>query len=147
VKEVMDMRAGTAAAVFLLSTASAAGATTVPASAATAPQTVVVNCYQEPQVRPSEIILACADANDLLAKVSWTRWDARTAVGSGEQRLNDCLPNCVGGTFRSYPVAITLSGAQPWPHPRGTYRFTTLTFRYTGARPPGRPAQVTGDIP
>lgn len=137
-----------AAAVFLLSTGTttAAGASAAPAPT-TAPKTVVVNCYGGPQTRPTQIILACADANDLLARLSWTRWEARTAVGSGVQELNDCTPTCVGGTFHAYPVKITLSGAVPWPHPQGTYRFTTLAFRYTGARPPGQPAQVTGDIP
>ncbi|WP_055591100.1 hypothetical protein [Peterkaempfera griseoplana] len=141
----------TAAAFVLTAVATATAATTVPATAASAPKapraTVVVNCFGAPKVRPTEIILACADANDLLSSLRWTSWGGTTATGGGVRELNDCVPTCVAGHFHSYPIRITLSGAQLWAGHPGVRRFTALTFRYTGARPRGEPVQVTGDIP
>ncbi|WP_377270424.1 hypothetical protein [Peterkaempfera sp. SMS 1(5)a] len=140
------------AAALLLSAATAAAVTTVPASAASAPRatggaTVVVNCLGSPEVRPKEIILACADANDLLSSLSWTSWSPGVATGNGVRQLNDCLPNCVGGHFHDYPVRITLSRARLWAGHAGVRHFTALTMRYTGVRPSGEPVQVTSDLP
>ena len=71
---------------------------------------VVLNCLGKAQVRPSSFILACADANDYLTKLSWTSWGPDLASAVGTQEENDCIPYCAAGHFHAYPVDVDLLG-------------------------------------
>ncbi len=75
------------------------------AQAASSPQ---VNDCGSLETRPAELILACADANELVQNIRWTSWKNKKAVGTGTYRINDCDPTCAAGEFDSYRVRIVL---------------------------------------
>jgi hypothetical protein len=51
------------------------------------------------------------DSTAFLSKMNWTTWSATEAVGTGTYKIDDCNPNCAGGTV--YPVATTVTLSQP----------------------------------
>jgi hypothetical protein len=104
-------------------------------AAAAGGTTVVVDCLNKTQVRPSTFILACADGNDVLTGMRWVGW-ASEAFATGTEKINNCVPNCAAGTFISYPALITLWRPEPLPHHPGVRYFTRMTRIYTGKRPP-----------
>jgi hypothetical protein len=97
---------------------------------------VVLNCLGQAQVRPSSFILACADANDYLTKLSWTSWEPNLASAYGTQEENDCIPYCAAGHFHAYPVDVVLWGGTAVIGSPGTQRYRTITLLYPGKRPP-----------
>ncbi|MFF7301130.1 hypothetical protein [Streptomyces sp. NPDC008265] len=118
----------------------------LPAAAAApmpAPQLVVVDCFEQPQTRPAEYLLACGDGNNQLVDLDWKTWGPKTATASGTDLVNDCRPNCAAGKFRSYPVTVTLTKPQPWPERPDTHRFTEMRLVYTDTAPAPVPKDVT----
>ncbi len=111
------------------------GAIAISAVASTDARRVVGNCSKS-QVRPSAIILACADDNRSLTRLHWSSFGGVTAHGSGQYYINDCTPDCVAGHFHSYPIAVILSNARPCPDGRDDYRDATISF--AAKRPPGQ---------
>jgi hypothetical protein len=73
----------------------------------------IIPCIGGPQRRPRKIVLACADYNSYVDKLSWSSWTARGATGHGTLVENDCTPSCVAGKFYSYQVVVELSKAVP----------------------------------
>ena len=96
---------------------------------------VVLNCLGKSQVRPASFILACADGNDYLTRLSWTSWSSHLASASGIQEENDCIPYCAAGHFHAYPVDVIFWGSAALHGEPGTQRYTTVTLLYPGARP------------
>ncbi|MEU6315486.1 hypothetical protein [Streptomyces sp. NPDC047014] len=119
--------------------AAAQAAATVPMPA---PRLVVVDCFQQPQTRPDEYILACGDGNNQLVDLDWKTWGPNTATATGTDLVNDCRPNCAAGRFRSYPVEVTLSKPQPWPDRANTHQFSQIRLLYTDTVP----APVARDV-
>jgi hypothetical protein len=58
-------------------------------------------------VRPSTLDVA---ADGQLTALRWTRWDARSAEATGRLRLTDCDPDCAGGTVKTLPATVRLTG-------------------------------------
>ncbi len=98
-------------------------------------QAVAIDCQGQPQVRPGNFTLACADGNDYLTRLSWTSWTAGRARATGVQEVNDCDPYCAAGHFHGYPVAVIFRGSASVPGQPGRERYTKVTVRYRGARP------------
>ncbi|WP_280383499.1 hypothetical protein [Nocardia wallacei] len=70
----------------------------------------VIDCsFNQPAVRPSKLILACADLGLRVEQIAWTSWGPGTAEGDGIQHLNTCDPNCAAGHFVTKPVRIVLT--------------------------------------
>jgi hypothetical protein len=111
-------------------------ATATRASATAQPRPVVMDCSNKPVTRPGTYVLACADANDALVKMTWTSWTPKLASGYGTERLNLCQPNCAEGKFRDYPVLAAFWGTATINGHPGEQRYTTYTLIYPGARPP-----------
>jgi hypothetical protein len=66
------------------------------------------------------------------APLKWSSWTATGASGSGDNWLDNCMPNCAAGTFHLYPVKLKLS------RPRdvhGHLIFTRMRVTYTGSKP------------
>jgi hypothetical protein len=97
---------------------------------------VVLDCLGKAEVRPSSFILACADANDYLTKLSWTSWGPHLASAVGTQEENDCIPYCAAGHFHAYPVDVIFWGSTAVLGSPGTQRYATVTMLYPGKRPP-----------
>ena len=141
-----------AALGFVVSSATASTSHTIagkqpvaaaPARPAAAPR--VYNCLK-PQTRPGSFTLACADGNSYLSHLTWSSWTGTSAHGTGTQLVNDCVPYCAAGKFRSYPADVVFWRSEPVPgHPSQRY-FSRVTLQYTGARPPvfSGGKQVTG---
>ncbi|MET8572704.1 hypothetical protein [Streptomyces sp. NPDC004783] len=104
---------------------------------------VLVDCSMRGEVRPSAFVLACGDGNSRLTSLHWTRWDAGAAVGRGLNAVNDCVPYCAAGTFRSYPVTVRLDRPEARERDSGQQHFTRMTLTYTDGRPDGFPRVVT----
>ncbi|ANP51302.1 hypothetical protein J2Z21_002937 [Streptomyces griseochromogenes] len=121
-----------------------AAMTTASASppAATAPkaepsQPVLVDCFWNRNVRPTDFILACGDGNSRLIGLHWTRWSPDTATAVGVNAVNDCKPYCAAGTFRSYRVTVRLDRPEPWKKHPDVLRYGRMSLTYEGARPDG----------
>jgi hypothetical protein len=99
-------------------------------------QPVVVNCQFKAQVRPSAMILTCADANDVLTSLHWVSWGTGAAFATGIEQINDCTPYCAAGKFINYPVLVDLWRAEPLPGHPGVLYFSRVTRVYTANRPP-----------
>ena len=112
---------------------------------------VVGECTRS-QVRPTEVILRCADANAALVNLRWQDFGGATAHARGTYAFNDCSPSCVAGTVHSYPVALVFSRARRCPDGRRDYR--RVVGRYSSGRRPrgtlgraGRPGMFSLSCP
>jgi hypothetical protein len=133
-----------AALIAVLLTVGAAGCASAPTRATDAAliqrasdaKTVVINCQFKPEVRPSAMILTCADANDVLTGLHWVSWGTGAAFATGIEQINDCTPYCAAGKFINYPVLVDLWRAEPLPGHPGVLYFSRVTRVYTANRPP-----------
>lgn len=113
------------------------------ASAATLPGAVLgggtPKAGKNVKARPNEIVYS-GDGSSFLAglgvagrrpkpgKLKWSSWTGTAAVGTGEDWLNNCAPDCADGSFSQHAVDIKLY------RPRAMLRvrvFTRMTVRYT----------------
>jgi hypothetical protein len=90
---------------------------------------------QQSKVKPSSIVLACADNGIGVQDLAWSNWTTTTATGTGKVWENTCTPNCAQGTFGYYPATITLSGVVNTPS--NGYLFSQLTALYQSTGPNG----------
>lgn len=138
----------------LLCTVAALTAAVIPASAQTGgtasartpdptDPVVVVDCFDQAQMRPADYLLACGDGNNRLVGLRWDTWGPRTATATGTDMVNDCRPYCAAGRFRPYPVKVTLSAPRAWPEHPDVQRFTTIRILYTDTAPAPVPKDVT----
>jgi hypothetical protein len=133
-----------AALIAVLLAVGAAGCASAPTRAtdaaliqrASTAKTVVINCQFKPEVRPSAMILTCADANDVLTGLHWVSWGTGAAFATGIEQINDCTPYCAAGKFINYPVLVDLWRAEPLPGHPGVLYFSRVTRVYTANRPP-----------
>ena len=120
------------AAITLAATAGMVVAT--PAFAVDATDTGIVNCRGAEVVKPRQIVVTCADASVAVARITWSRWDANGARGTGTLSWNTCLPStCVDGIVEKYAVRISLGRVASGP---SASVFTRMTLAF----PEGGPA-------
>jgi hypothetical protein len=135
-------------AASLAGPASAHPAQPAPPVAGTAVRTVVLDCPGLPAlVRPKTYILTCADGYVQLEKLSWTSWTPGLASASGTLLKNTCMPSCVAGHFRTYPVLVILWGKAAVKNHPGQQCYTRMTLIYPGSRPQGVPRTQTVSLP
>jgi hypothetical protein len=91
------------------------------------------DCRGHPQVRPRQVVLACADGGFGVDHLSWIGWGGARAVGIGSAYANDCAPSCVAGHVRRYPALLILRGSQRCPDGSSAYR--TITYAFVGRSP------------
>jgi hypothetical protein len=106
----------------------------LPALAAVGGNRIVGDCTKS-QVRPSTVVLACADGNAYVNHIKWKGFGGASSSGSGSYTLNTCKPYCAAGKFVSYPVDFTATQAKPCPDHQDDYRQLSVTF--LAARPQG----------
>ena len=99
-------------------------------------KTVVINCAAKEQIRPSNFILTCADANDVLTGLHWVSWGTNAAFATGIEQINNCTPDCADGKFISYPVLVNLWRPALLHKHTGPLYFSRVTRVYTNNRPP-----------
>ena len=67
----------------------------------------LINCLEAVK-QPSELVLYCADAGQILTSITWDSWGDDTTTGSGQSVTNTCMPNCAEGDFVTVDVDLTL---------------------------------------
>jgi hypothetical protein len=105
------------------------------AAAASGGVRIVGDCRQS-QVRPSSIVLACADDNTMLTHLRWSSFGGATARASGDYAYNDCNPYCAAGHVHSYPVTVVFSAPKRCPDGHRDYQSGEAAWS-TGRRPSG----------
>jgi hypothetical protein len=96
-------------AVLLAASLITLGGAALSGNAGAATSARLLTCSEKLTTKPSTYVLSCADANAGWTGVSWSRWNATSALGRGILRQNDCTPNCVSGKFINYRATVTLS--------------------------------------
>ena len=84
--------------------------------------TTFSNCGKQ-LTRPAQITIACAGGNNYLTSLTWERWSATEALGTGIQKINDCDPDCASGKFHDFPVTVKLEDIEG-----GQFRRMELTY-------------------
>jgi hypothetical protein len=99
---------------------------------------------EKAKYKPKTIIVACADANFQIRKISWSHWGHDYAKGKGRAKVNDCDPSCADGHFHSYPVKVRAER----PHhceDYGKREWRRLRWRFTDKKPAGVPRRDKQD--
>jgi hypothetical protein len=140
--------AGSLAAAALLGGAvlGLAGSATASTAAPAATRPVLVDCVGHGRVEPRSEVLTCADANDALTKMVWSRWGAQ-ALGTGTEAINTCVPNCAEGHFKHYQVITVLWRQVARKAPGSGRSFSRATIIYTGQVPKGLTQSRTVHLP
>lgn len=60
-------------------------------------------------IDPKSLPITCADGNTFISDITWTSWTTTRAQGYGTLHVNNCVPDCAGGTFHTYPTPVTLT--------------------------------------
>jgi hypothetical protein len=122
------------AAVALPSTAFAAARLGSPA---------VKDCGTGPAlVRPSSMILTCADDGELAGHLTWLSWTPARATATGTVTWHVCIPSCAASKRWEHTSAdLTLTGPMSKPGQRSL--FTKLVLQVTGRTPRGFMREVT----
>jgi len=113
-------------------TAAVAALLVVAGSASAGGQVGLPNCAGKLQMKPRSVVLACADANFVAERLSWTGWGSAFAAARGTASVNDCKPTCVAGRFHSYPVALLAEGRQTCG---GRRAYSRVVYAFVGRSP------------
>lgn len=130
-------RVRVAAVAVIAVVASVAVLSAGPASAAH-PTTYAPQKCSKPKVRPSLIILTCADAKLGVKMKHWTHWNGHNGAGKGVVFANTCDPDCASGGWRYYPakVKVTKPRKRTCNGRKGLRMFTRIKFDWRGPAPP-----------
>ena len=90
---------------------------------------------QQSTVKPTSIVIACADNGIGVDNLAWTTWTTTAAAGTGRVWEKNCVPNSATGTISYYPASVTLSRVADTSE--GPL-FTRLTAMYHSVGPQGR---------
>ncbi|GAA4403413.1 hypothetical protein [Tsukamurella soli] len=66
-------------------------------------------------IRPAEIVITCADANNEVVDIDWSVWSTETALGRGVWTINPCIPYCAvvpSSKWKRTPVSVVLTERQ-----------------------------------
>jgi hypothetical protein len=100
------------------------------------------DCLGHPQIKPKEVVFACADGNFYADHLTWIGWGGPRAVGLGTAHLNDCEPDCAAGHFHRYSTILILGGTQRCPNGESAYRTVTWAFVGRSPYPPSSPGTL-----
>jgi hypothetical protein len=121
--------------------ASAAASTSLPLSPVFLDAT---RAHEGLQVEPATItytgdgtgFLGGADVRDKSSGIEWTQWTARAALGTGFDQLNNCDPDCAGGTYTGYQVRIEMWRPRVLARTLVFTRMTIFFLRHTPRHAP-----------
>jgi hypothetical protein len=83
---------------------------------------------------PKTFVIACADANYELTRLSWRGWGSVRATATGVAQANDCTPTCAAGHFHAYRMTAVADHVKRCGKAR---YYDRLTIVYAGPRPKG----------
>lgn len=85
-----------------------------------------------PQVRPTALLVSCADGRVFLGGLVWSRWDQTEALATGTETTNDCSPTCRFGHLHGRRTTVRLFRARTCSNGRREFtRFAVggVTFK------------------
>ena len=88
--------------------------------------TPVVTCNGEMKTEPPQIIVT-GDGSGFVKDLTWTGWGAEGATGSGTLEVNNCDPDCAGGTDTPYSATVTLSDLTSYAGGKQAYADMTVS--------------------
>ena len=81
-------------------------------------------------MKPTALLINCADGTLFLGGLVWSRWDRAEALAGGVATRNDCASACRFGHLSSRRVVVRLY--RPRTCSNGRREFTRLMFTYVG---------------
>lgn len=60
--------------------------------------------------KPDSATPYCADFGEAVFDITWTKWTAQGAEGTGIYSKNDCNPDCASGSITKTKVVVRLEG-------------------------------------
>ncbi len=81
---------------------------------------------QQPEAKPTEIVLTPADAGDMLVDITWDSWAQQRATGKAVRVTKDCAPDCATGGTTRRDVTLVFVASQALPDDSGWWQFTKL---------------------
>ncbi|MEA2458645.1 MAG: hypothetical protein QOC95_1617 [Thermoleophilaceae bacterium] len=85
--------------------------------------------------KPTSVIVTCGDGGFRVADLKWSAWTTTSGSGAGTAKVNTCTPTCAQGSFKSYPVKLTLT--RPRACPVGKREFSRLKYAFPSKYPGG----------
>ncbi|MFA4084544.1 hypothetical protein [Mycobacteroides salmoniphilum] len=83
---------------------------------------------QQPEAKPTQIVLTPADAGDMLVDISWDSWTQERATGKAVRVTKDCVPDCATGGTTRRDVTLVFEAPQSLPDDSGWWQFTKLVI-------------------
>ncbi|OHU55739.1 hypothetical protein BKG83_16105 [Mycobacteroides chelonae] len=83
---------------------------------------------QQPEEKPTEIVLTPADAGDMLVDITWDSWTQQQATGKAVSATKDCVPDCATGGTSRRDVTLVFQAPQSLPDDSGWWQFTKLVI-------------------
>jgi hypothetical protein len=99
-----------------------------PAQAASFSSPALYNCTLL-TVRPTSIVLTCADSNRYIQDIKWRSWTSTSADATGTLHWNDCTPACFDGKWHSARIHFIARK----PATLSTHRIFTELYGPAGA--------------
>ena len=126
--------AGAFAAALGLSTSTAGLASATGSTLGSKARPAVEDCgLGKPELRPLSLTLACADANSMGVRLSWSKWGPTEATAKGTFTWNTCVPNCAASKkWDTRAAGFTLD--EPAKTSAG-WLFERLTVKVAGPLP------------
>jgi hypothetical protein len=106
---------------------------------------VLLNCEGYTVVEPTSYSLDCFDAINNLENLHWTEW-GQTAVATGTEELNYCVPSCSTHKSTYYPVSIQVDNDLAVSDKPDTYIDMTISYASASAMPAISNAETGGVI-
>ena len=95
---------------------------------------LISNC-RKAKFKPINVIIACGDASLGAREMTWSSWTHKSALGTGTGQINDCKPDCAGGTTKTAPMQLFLT--KPRKCSNGKRLFSKLRYTWTSGAPVG----------
>ena len=118
-------------------------AVSTPASVVAGSGAALPDCAGKPIIKPSNVVLTCADAGATASQIVWTGWGNTFTAGVGIASVNDCIPNCAAGHYHKYRIVLIADGQERCPN--GQIAYARVTYAWIGRSPYPQDAPGTVD--
>jgi hypothetical protein len=91
----------------------------------------LADCLGQPQVRPAEVDVRCADNSLVASHLKWSGWGGPVATALGTAVINACeFTDCHTGAYQAYRVVLTVSGIVACP--KGSHAYASIQYMFVG---------------
>jgi hypothetical protein len=91
----------------------------------------LADCLGQPQVRPAEVDVRCADNSLVADHLRWSGWGGSVATAIGTAVINACeFTDCHTGAYQAYRVVLTVSGMVACP--KGSHAYASIQYMFVG---------------